>query len=135
MTDFHAAIVGTWTRPEADAYSLRITIKQDGTFTQIVSSKRGSEGNASRLLDVFEGDQYDGNWYYDPQKKIFRINHLRLPKSPLNIRLLGINLPIADWLNQLMDTVRNGEYEVISCSNKEIVLKNSDSGAIEKWER
>lgn len=135
MSNFNKDIVGTWIRPESGSYSRRITIRQDGTFTQIVSSKRGLKGIVSKTLDAFEGDQYDGNWHYDEKTRMFRVNYTKMPKSPVNLRILGLTIPVADWTTQFFDFFRHGEFVFKSFGNNSVTFGHKGDNKTEAWIR
>lgn len=131
MSNYSNRICGSWSMPQRPGYSRTITFRPDGRFKQTISSK----GIVwSKVLDMLEGDQYDGNWHISGTT--LRLNYRRLPESPFNfsIPFVGTTVPAANWIAQLIDAFKNNEFEIVSFEDPErIVFRVKRTRAEEVW--
>lgn len=122
-------IIGSWSKPKRSGFSRRITFKSDGSFIQHIASKEF----LGKFMNMLQGNKFEGSWNIDNQ--ILELNYTNLPNSPLNMRLFGFKIPLADVTNSLADLFENHSLRLVSANKNEIKWKKNNNGSIEIWNR
>lgn len=116
-------ILGSWIMPAKPGFSPRITFYEDGTFKVVLSSKK----KLSKILDLLEGDRYEGAWHIS--NSILTLNYTRLPKSPLNVKLGIVKLPLANMVTAAVNLFRDRKYRIDGIDKNQIDLHS------QSWKR
>lgn len=127
MTDaeIRKAILGTWVCLDEMAPH-RITYRSDGTMKIIMTI--GNLWNPLQLigagLKMFSGDTCEGN--YNISSGMISLNLETVPKSWMNVRVMGINLAVGDILTRIYGTffaaTNQSKLKVLKISSTEMEL-------------
>lgn len=69
-----------------------------------------------------------------PEGPYLILNFTELPKSALNLSLFGVRADVADWINNFLETVRDGNHRIVEFHDDRMVVE-LPSGSREAWHR
>jgi hypothetical protein len=52
------------------------------------------------------------------------LNFIEIPKAALNITAFGLRLNLANWINNFLETIQNGNYKILEFTRDEMELEN-----------
>jgi len=148
---------GSWRLPISNGESATITFQPSGLFAWNISARN----TATKAKQLVLGDDMIGNWHISSEKSTSSVssfssfsssfaskpkadkplegpflilNFKKLPESILNINAFGFRLEIANFINNFLELVRDGNYRIVEFETESMTLENP-KGEIEVWHK
>jgi len=150
---------GSWRLPLKEDEAVTITFFPNGRFFYTIAANSALR----KLMQIGTGDDWEGNWHVranrakpgmlerssatvrssfslgeekrpPPEKGPFLVlNFTEMRKSILNMNLLGVRMDLANWINNLMETMRDGHYRIMEMTDEELHLDGPNGPEV--WHR
>lgn len=98
------------------------------------SLKRSTTGSLTWISPRFEKEGSPSNTNDEYETGLFLVlNFTDIPKSLLNLNLVGLRIDIGNWLNNLREMIEDDSFKIISLTDKDTKLTLQGKKGIQVW--